>query len=241
MNMNNATIKRVSWVGDAYVKGPIKGIVLFFHDLARVEMKYEPTTQELAWAEAGGLVVHPYYGAWNWMNRQTRAFIDDLVASLYKVYKLPTATPLVLTGESMGGQCALLYARYARPAVAACTVNCPVCDLDFAFSERPDVPRTIHFAFRGYRESFPALIKEHSPLAQAGKMPDIPYLIIHGVNDTGVAKKQHSDKLVAAMRKRRLRVEYLEVPEMNHCSPVPPAVWTKQTEFVSRHFANNRP
>ncbi len=61
--MNKQTIKQMAWVGDAYVKGPITGVVIFFHGLARVEMKHEPTTQELAWSEAGGLVVHPYYGA----------------------------------------------------------------------------------------------------------------------------------------------------------------------------------
>jgi dipeptidyl aminopeptidase/acylaminoacyl peptidase len=116
--------------------------------------------------------------------------------------------------------------------VAACAVNCPVCDLRYAFTERPDVPRTIHFAFRGYKESMDALFREHSPVEQARNMPDIPYMIIHGVKDTGVAKVKHSDKLVPLMRKAGLNVEYLEVPEMVHCSPVPPGVWKRWTQFV---------
>lgn len=231
--MNRKTIKQVAWVGDEYVKGKIRGCVLFFHGLAQVAMKAEPTMQELAWAEAGGLVVHPYYGAWHWMNRQTRAFIDELVDSVYAEYRLPDSAPLILTGESMGGQCALLYARYSKRRAAGCTVNCPVCDLKYSFSERPDVPRTIHFAFRGYKEDWKSLYREHSPLEQAEKMPDIPYQIIHGVKDHGVAKAKHSDKLVPKMRRHGLTVEYLEVPEMVHCSPMPPAVWRRQTEFVS--------
>lgn len=234
--MDKTTLHEMAWIGDRFVKGRIKGVVLFFHGLGRIEMKFEPTTQELAFAEAGALVVHPYYGAWNWMNRQTRRFIDELVASIYSVYKIPESAPLISTGESMGGQCALIYTRYANRRVAACSVNCPVSDLKFAFHERGDVPRTIHFAFRGYSGQMDALLSEHSPVEQARFMPDIPYQIIHGVQDTGVAKARHSDKLVPLLRKSGLKVEYLEVPEMVHCSPMPPAIWKKQTDFVCRHI-----
>jgi len=136
----------------------------------------------------------------------------------------------------MGGQCALLYTRYAAHPVAACTVNCPVCDLAYAFHERADVPRTIHFAFRGYKQDLNSLLTEHSPVEQARYMPDIPYQIIHGVQDTGVVKSKHTDKLVPLMRKSGLTVEYLEVPEMIHCSPMPPAVWKSQTDFVCKHL-----
>jgi dipeptidyl aminopeptidase/acylaminoacyl peptidase len=236
--MDSKTIREVAWLGEEFVKGrAIKGVVLFFHGLGRIEMKFEPTMQELAFADAGALVVHPYYGAWNWMNRQARAFVDELVSSIYREFKLPDSAPLIITGESMGGQCALLYTRYAARPIAACTVNCPVCDLEFAFSERPDVPRTVHFAFRGYKEDMKTLLQEHSPVAQAANMPDIPYQIIHGVQDTGVAKSKHSDKLVPLLRKKGLNVEYLEVPEMVHCSPMPHAVWKRQTDFVCGHLA----
>lgn len=238
--MNRQIIKEVAWVGDAQVKTPIRAVVLWFHGLGRIEMKWEPTMQELAFAQAGGLVVHPYYGAWNWMNRQARAFVDDLVDSIFREYKLPDSTPLISTGESMGGQCALLYTRYARRPIACCAVNCPVCDLKYAFHERADVPRTIHFAFRGYAEDIETLLNEHSPVAQAEQMPDIPYQIIHGVRDDGVVMKKHSDKLVPLMRKAGLKVEYLQVPEMVHCSPMPLQVWQRQTDFVIQHFARGK-
>jgi dipeptidyl aminopeptidase/acylaminoacyl peptidase len=234
--MDKTTLRQVAWLGEDYVKSRISSVVIFFHGLGRIETKWEPTTQELAFAEAGALVVHPYYGAWHWMNRQTRGFIDELVTSIYKIYKLPPSAPLISTGESMGGQCALLYTRYAAHPVTACAVNCPVCDLRHHFIERPDVPRTIHFAFRGYKENMDALFREHSPVEQARYMPDVPYMIIHGVKDTGVAKAKHSDKLVPLMRKAGLNVEYLEVPEMVHCSPVPPAVWKRWTQFVCENL-----
>jgi len=226
-------LKEVAWIGDEYVKHP-RGIVLWFHGLGRLEYKFEPTMQELVFADAGGLVVHAYYGAWHWMNRQTRAFIDDLIASLYKAYKLPKRAPVVITGESMGGQCGLLYTRYSKHKLAGCAVNCPVCDLEYSMYERGDVARTIHHAFRGYKGTLKALLKEHSPVGQVAKFPRIPYHIIHGVKDEGVHIKPHSDQLVPLMRKRGLDVDYHRVEGMNHCSPMPQAVWQSQTDFVTR-------
>jgi dipeptidyl aminopeptidase/acylaminoacyl peptidase len=71
-------------------------------------------------------------------------------------------------------------------------------------------------------------------------MPRIPYLVIHGKKDTGVAKKKHSDVLVPRMRKAGLKVEYHEVPEMGHCSPIPPKLWQRQTEFVIGHLKGGK-
>jgi dipeptidyl aminopeptidase/acylaminoacyl peptidase len=61
-----------------------------------------------------------------------------------------------------------------------------------------------------------AALEEQSPLHQVAGMPDIPYLIVHGDQDTAVNKARHSDRLVAAMRARGLRVNYIEVPGMGH-------------------------
>ena len=111
-----------------------------------------------------------------------------------------------------------------------------MCDLKFHFSERRDLPATIRNAFLGYGDDMEALFAEHSPASQVEKMPDIPYLIIHGVKDTGVSKANHSDKLVAQMRKRKMKVEYIELPEMGHCGPLPIEVMQKHIEFVRSFF-----
>jgi predicted esterase len=63
-------------------------------------------------------------------------------------------------------------------------------------------------------------------------MPDIPYLIIHGGKDKLVSKRHHSDKMVAAMRKRKMNVEYVEVTDMGHCAPLPLKVIQQDVEFV---------
>jgi len=219
-------------MGDDYVRGPIRAVILVFHGLG-AGLKDEPATEELAWAEAGGLLIHPYCGPWTWMNRQTRRFVDELVGAIYKHYALEVETPLIATGGSMGGQGALLYTRYTSHSVAACLAMCPVCDLKYHFSERPDVPRTVHVAFRGYSEDMETLFAEHSPLRQVDQMPTVPYMVIHGDKDVAVSKAHHSDRLVAAMRQRGLQVEYLEVPGMGHGGPIPIHVYEKQIRFVN--------
>lgn len=230
--MNPKIINEVAWVGREYVQGTIKSVILSFHGLGG-GLKSEPGTEELEWARNGGLVVHPYYGPWAWMNRQARNMVNELVDAVYAVYGLPESIPLICTGGSMGGQASLLYTRYAKRLVRACLANCPVCDLKYHFHERLDLPPTIRHAFLGYPGSFDKLLAEHSPLQQVAGMPDIPYRIIHGGKDMAVSKRHHSDKMVAAMLKRRMDVEYVEVADMGHCGPLPLKVIQHNIEFVA--------
>ena len=231
--MDAAVIKQVAWLGDAYVSKPIRGVVLSFHGLNSTWLKTDPSTEELEWSRAGGLVVFPYYGPWSWMNRQARNLVDELVDAIYMCYGLADGVPLISTGGSMGGLSALIYTRYARRPVAACSAFAPVCDFKFHFSERPDLPPTIRHALWGYPEPWESLLAEHSPLAQADRMPDIPYQIVHGDKDTAVGKARHSDPFVAALRKRSLKVDYIEVPGMGHGGPVPVDVIRRRIEFVA--------
>ncbi|HUT01048.1 MAG TPA: prolyl oligopeptidase family serine peptidase [Phycisphaerae bacterium] len=226
-------IRDVAWIPDDRLTGPPRGVVLAFHGLGHAGERTGPTTEELAWLSAGGLVVFPYSGPWSWMNRQTRAFVDELVDSVYRCFPLADDAPLICTGGSMGGYSALLYTRYAARAVSACLANAPVCDLAYHFRERPDLPKTIRCAFRGYAEDLDALLAEHSPLSQVAAMPDVPYLVIHGDADPAVSKAHHSDPFVAAMREAGRSVEYVEVAGMGHCGPLPVDVFLRQIEFVT--------
>jgi pimeloyl-ACP methyl ester carboxylesterase len=236
--MEDALLDRVAWIGSPYLREPIRGIVLDFRGLGDGSMKGGASASELEWGDAGALVVTPYHDPWAWMNPATRAFVDELVDGLFARHDLDERTPILSTGGSMGGQQALIYARYARRPVAACAVNCPVCDLEYHYGERPDLPRTMHAAFGSYGDITEAL-QAHSPVHQANEMPDIPYLILHGGADKAVAKSMHSDKLVEALRSRGVSVEYRVREEMGHCGPLDWPLLRRWTDFVLEHLEGN--
>jgi len=71
-------------------------------------------------------------------------------------------------------------------------------------------------------------------------MPDIPYRIIHGGNDKAVSKRQHSDKRVAALRKRNRKIDYIEVADMGHCGPLPLKVMQENVDFVAKAMTGRR-
>jgi dipeptidyl aminopeptidase/acylaminoacyl peptidase len=237
--MDPSLLRDVAWIGDGYLADRPRGIVLVFHGLSVTTLKSGPEADEYQWAREGGLVVYPYYGPWSWMNREARAFVDDLVDAVYAEFALAADIPLICAGGSMGGLSALLYARYARRPVDACLALYPVCDLAYHFYERRDLPRTILHAFRGYDEPLPLndLLAEHSPLALVEDMPDIPYLIVHGDKDHAVNKGHHSDRFVAALRAVGRNVTYIEVPGMGHLGPLPPDVLQRAIAFISARLA----
>ena len=213
--MEYTLLKETAAICEDILQGKIKAVLVEFHGLGGTDFK--PGDIEREWGRHGVLVVHPYYGPWTWMNREARSYIDELIAAVYTHFELDGDIPLLFFGGSMGGFSALLYARYAKKKPVACVANCPVCDLNYHYSERPDLPRTILFSFRGYRESLEELFWEHSPLCQAEFLPDIPYLIVHTAEDKAVNKRAHSDRMVAKMREHGLQVRYIELPKGGHC------------------------
>ena len=168
------------------------------------------------YAAAGAVFVVPYLDPWNWMNAGAVAETDRIVALAKARAGLPADAPVVSTGGSMGGLCALVWPRYTRHRVAAVAANCPVCDLPFHYTERPDLPRTLRAAFAA-EPDFEAALRSRSPLHLAPDLPDVPYAVFHGTADRLVDKAAHSDKFVAAMRALGRSVEYAEVPDRGHC------------------------
>jgi dipeptidyl aminopeptidase/acylaminoacyl peptidase len=182
--------------------------------------------------EVGLLPVFPYYGPWCWMNRQARNYVDELVESIYREYKIPNDALMVSLGDSMGGLAALLFTRYARRPVARCCAIYPVCDLPYHYTERIDVPRTVRMAYWGYPEPFDDVLIEHSPLHQVSRMPKVPYLFLHGELDNQVNKQKHSDRMVAEMQKLSYDVVYHGIPAYGHGGPMPPAMEQAKMKFV---------
>lgn len=230
--MSKDWINSTCWRNEPFLKGAIRGVVVTFAGLGS-GYRTEAGMLDIALGEAGMLVVSPYYGPWSWMNRSARAFVDELLAAVYREYALPSDLPLVSSGGSMGGCAALLYCRYGKRKPVACDALYPVCDTVSHFRERPDLPPTFYHAFYGYPEPMEECLREHSPLHQAEKLPDIPYLVTHGDADDQVDKAVHSDRLVAELRRLGRKVEYVEVPGMGHGRNVPLSVCRKRLDFIT--------
>lgn len=198
-------------------KKPIKGIVLSFFGLGGCTMFNEETEDGLKYAEKGIVLLVPYQNPWAWMNKQTVDYTDELVDVLFSTYNLSAETPIVSTGGSMGGLSALVYTVYAKRTPTACVANCPVCDLPYHYTERPDLPRTLYSAFGTYPGTMEGALRSASPLHLTDKMPlSTSYFVFHCEEDKAVNKQKHSDRFVKLMEANH-SIKYYAVPERGHC------------------------
>lgn len=223
-------LRQFAYCNDQSCKQPIRGIVLSFLGLGGALMYEDDTPDGRFYAEHGMLYMVPYTNPWSWMNRDAVATTDKLVDVLFKTFALPDDTPVISTGGSMGGQSALVYMAYARRTPTACAVNCPVCDLPYHYTERNDLPRTLHSAFGGYDMPLEDALKTASPLHLVEQLPQVPYCFFHCEEDLAVNKAMHSDRLVAAMD-GKFDVTYYAVPNRGHCD-LPEEDQRKFHEFI---------
>lgn len=210
------TLGSFAYSNDKLCRTSIKGIVLDFFGLGSQLMLDENAFgDELA--EKGIVLLIPYNNPWAWMNNQAVQYTDELVDIIMEKYSLPADIPIVSSGGSMGGLSSLVYTRYAKRTPVACVSNCPVCDLPYHYTERPDLPRTLYSAFFSSREdSLENAMKLASPLHLVGEMPDIEYYIFHCEEDTAVDIRKHSEPFVTRMQQAH-NVTYHTVPERGHC------------------------
>ena len=179
----------------------------------------EDTPRGTFLGERGVLYVMPYLNPWNWMNAAAVRETDEIVrAALARVGVPEGSVPVISTGGSMGGLCALVWPVYSALHPSAVVANCPVCDLVYHYGERSDLPRTLYAAFADAEgDTVGEALAARSPLhlAQAGRMPRIDITIFHCEEDKAVNKQKHSDRLVEALRP--MPVAYYAVPGRGHC------------------------
>ena len=210
------SIRNFAHVNADAVCKPVRGIVVFHHGLGCVSFDPELKGWEENYARNGIVAIHPHSSPWGWMNDTSIRLTDALVDCVIGRLGLPSDVPVCSAGGSMGGQGAFVFARYSRHRVVSVVASCPVCDLVFHETERPDLPRTIAAAF-GDQPDYDAAIRAHSPLALAPSMPDIDYFVFHVTGDTRVSKTAHSDRMVAALLKAGRRVTYEASEGTRHC------------------------
>lgn len=204
------------------IKGPVKGIVVEHHWLGDSDFKADEVNAYEEFAVRGIVRISPHYSPWAWMNDYAVRLTDTLVSVVKRHYGLGDDAIIVSTGISMGGQGCLVWPRYSRHRIAAVVANCPVTDLVYHYTERPDLPRTICCAFADAPD-LQAAIAAHSPIHLVKSLPDIPYFIVHSTADAAVSKERHTDRFVAAMRAAGRKVEYVVSEGTGHCQLTPEA------------------
>ncbi len=212
------TVPQFAYTNESLLHGAPRAIVLCFHGLNSWILRNDPNDFERLCAQRGVLTIFPYYGPWSWMNLESVRYVDDVVEAAKARTGCPDDAPVISTGGSMGGLSALIYCRYARRTPDACFANCPVCDLPYHATERPDLPRTVYLAFAHYDCGLEVALRMHSPYHQAADMPRIPYHIVHGTADEAVNLDMHSARLVNAMKACGHDVTFRTIEGMTHCA-----------------------
>lgn len=231
--INKENIPSFAYTNIELLKTKPRAVVVEFHGLGGgTGMIVDHSRLSRFCAEQEMVYIIPYYGPWAWMNDKAVSYTDEVLDAVFDKLELDEYTPVISSGYSMGGLGALVYCRRAKRTPAACTAICPVCDLPYHYTERPDLPRTIYLAYSHYDMTLSEAMEQTSPLHLVPEMPDIPYLIFGATADTAVSMPAHSDKFVAAMKERGLGIEYYILPDRGHCDMTEEAI-DRYHEFIS--------
>ena len=215
--MNQANLRRFAYHNGDSINGEIKSIAIFFVGLGGCSMYDEGNDWGESFARHNVLFVIPYHNPWAWMNRHTVDFTDEILDVLFEKYNLPADIPIVSCGGSMGGLGALVYTAYSKRTPSSCVASCPVCDLPYHFTERPDLPRTLYTAFASYDGTLEDALRSASPFHLVEKMPkETKYHIFHCEKDGAVNIDKHSRPFVELMKKEH-DLTFYPVPDRTHC------------------------
>ena len=217
--INKDNIELFAHTNEELLKGAKpKSLVVEFHGLGGgLDMLTDQWPLARILAEQEALYILPYYGPWCWMNDSSVKYVDEVIDAVIEHFGLDGDIPIVSSGYSMGGQGALVYARYAKRTPVAVAALSPVCDLLYHFTERPDVARTVYSSYAHFDMPYEEAIKLRSPVHLVDSMPDIKYAVFHADKDGAVHKDKHSDVFVGKMKALGRDVDYYEFKGLGHC------------------------
>lgn len=217
------------------IEGEPVGIAVNFHGLGDDVQFNDYDNFDRLCAAHNIIRLFPYYDPWSWMNRSGTRLTDTLMSLLRKI--AGKKLPVVTMGDSMGGCAAISYTYLGCSEPIACAANSPVCDLVYHYSERRDLPRTMYAAFGGEDRPLREAIEAASPMHNIGKLPDIPFYIVHGTADSDVSLEKHSAPFAKAAADRGLETELRVIDGMRHCD-MPGEEWEKYFDFIIGSIEN---
>ena len=217
ININN--LKQFCYLNDDLVKDNPIGLIIEFRGLGAQTM-FAEYPQATIYSKNNILYMIPYLNPWNWMNKQACQEVEEIIEVIKEKYQIEELK-IASTGGSMGGLSALTYSAYAKTKPSIVVANCPVCDLEYHFHERNDLPRTLYSAFYNEENNkdFFEYLNEYSPITLAGKnmLPHTKYVIFHCSNDSQVNIDKHTRILYNEM-KEQYDLEFIIVKDKDHCA-----------------------
>jgi pimeloyl-ACP methyl ester carboxylesterase len=164
-------------------------------------------------ARRNAVYVCPEYRGNSWMGPAAEADVLDILCLLTKRFP---GRRLILSGGSMGGTSALIFASRHPKAVDGVISLCPATDPALMFGVFPE-----HFveSYGGSPEKVPQVFSDRTSRNRIEALASLPMAIVHGSADA-IIGVDHSRILVSQLRERGALCHYTEIPEGDHDSPL---------------------
>ena len=176
-----------------------------------------------------------YYGGNTWMGQLAEGGLADLIGILRAEYP---GRKVYLSGGSMGGSSALVFAVRRPELIDGVIARCPAGDIEsyYAFVREQDgaVFESISAAIRMHYtidgRDLATELKARSALRNAERLT-MPVVISHGAADATIPVDA-TRRLVIRLQELGARVDYTEIPGGGHDAPILGIDWKPILDFV---------
>ena len=231
------TVTLYANTNETFLNGQVKGIILELPGLGggscmggSMDRQEYSAPHAKNFAENGIVLAYLFPGPWSWGNRGAVRIADAVVAALAEKYGLGKEFPLLVSGGSMGGQGALMYAAETRYSLCGVAVACPCTDIPALFYVRPEFPRTFISAVAGYDMPLEEALQQISPINRVNDMQDTAYYICSNSADELIPELQ-IDTFTEALQNRGISVTYRRQPDTLHGQFLP-EIWEEMHRFM---------
>jgi len=207
---------------------PPRGIVVYLHGAGSNQdqgMDEQIFNGTFGWCrqwlyEKGWVYACPEYrGKDSWMNQSAEADVTQLITLLHKQFKI---SKLILSGGSMGGTSAFIYAVRNPRMIGGVIAFCPATDMADLYRFWGNYQAGIDSILAGYGgtpSEKPEIYSERCSYAQAEKLKGLPVYLSHGSEDAAIPVG-HSRRMAEALKKYSVDFCYEEIPGGSHDAPI---------------------
>jgi dipeptidyl aminopeptidase/acylaminoacyl peptidase len=163
-----------------------------------------------SWIQSqNGIYICPEYRGPSWMGPAAESDMVDILAALRNRY---TNSKVLLTGGSMGGTSALIFAARHPELLHGVYALCPATEMTEMY---PAFTEQLLPSYGGTPEEVPEVYRERSSRNYTEALSQLPVAIIHGAKDA-LIPVSHSRAIVQSLRAQNAKLQYVEVEGGSH-------------------------